>query len=505
MKTNSKYKFILLLFILILASCEDFLDVNFDPRNPQVAQGFAILPPVLSQMARGESFDVRYIGAYTQNWCTRLANNVWDLHGYAAGSDAAGEIWRSHYWSIGKNIDLIIDDATAKEQWDYVGAAYAIRAWSWQSTTDYHGEIILKQAWEPNRYVFDYDSQEEVYAEVVRVATLALDNLSKTGGGVLESSLGRGDLVYKGNREKWIKFVNGVLARNANHLSNKAAYSPDKVIGFVDKSFVSNADNFAIPHAGTNSSDGNFYGPTRNNLANFRPTKFIVSLLDGTVFNGVSDPRIGQMMTASPDGVFRGVTPGKVDSTNNTNDPRRIPTLWGGSPALAASAQPGKYIFTDKADHLIMTYWEMQFIKAEAAFKKGDKNLAFDAFKKGVGAHMDFCKVTAANRDAYVTSAALPQSAEALTLSQIMLQKYISMWITGTIESWVDMRRYHYDPAIYTGFTLPSPLASGNNNKPAYRVRPRYNSEYVWNLETLNKLGGADLDYHTKEMWFTKP
>ena len=118
---------------------------------------------------------------------------------------------------------------------------------------------------------------------------------------------------------------------------------------------------------------------------------------------------------------------------------------------------------------------------------------------------MDFCKVTASNKDAYLASAALPQSSEDLTLTQIMLQKYISMWITGTIESWVDMRRYHYDPAIYTGFTLPNPLAASNNNLPAYRVRPRYNSEYVWNLETLNKLGGADLDYHTKEMWFTKP
>ena len=70
------YNSVFILFILLLTSCEKYLDVNFDPRNPQVAQGFAILPPIFSQMARGESFDTRYVGAYTQNWCTRTANNI---------------------------------------------------------------------------------------------------------------------------------------------------------------------------------------------------------------------------------------------------------------------------------------------------------------------------------------------------------------------------------------------------------------------------------------------
>ena len=497
------YRSIILFFILVFSSCEKYLDVNFDPRNPQVAQGFAVLPPVLSQMARGESFDVRYIGAYIQNWCTRTANNVWDQHGYAAGSDAAGEIWRSHYWSIGKNIDLIINDATTKEQWDYVGVAQAIRAWSWQRTTDQHGEIILKQAWEPNRYVFDYDTQEEVYAEVDRLANLALENLNQTGNGVSEASLGRGDLVYKGKRDKWIKFTYAVLARNAHRITNKSTYNPAKVIEYVDKSFSSNADNFGVPHAGTSSTDGNFYGPTRNNLANFRPTKFIVNLLNGTVFKGVTDPRISLMLTASPDGKYYGVTPTKVDSTNNTNDPKRIPLLWGAGPAVAITSQPGKYIFKNNAEHLIINYSELQFMKAEAALIKGDKTVAFDAFKKGIIAHMDYCGVKAADRDAYLTSAAVSQSANDLTISEIMLQKYISQWILGAVETWVDMRRYHYDPAVYTGFALPEVLFSGNGGKPAYRMRPRYNSEYVWNLETLNKLGGADLNYHTKETWFS--
>ena len=95
-----------------------------------------------------------------------------------------------------------------------------------------------------------------------------------------------------------------------------------------------------------------------------------------------------------------------------------------------------------------------------------------------------------------------------------MKQKYIALWGHGVLETWVDMRRYHYtdiDPKtasqVYFGFTPPAPadLWSDNAGKLAYRVRPRYNSEYVWNIAELTKFGADKLDYHTKEMWFSQP
>jgi hypothetical protein len=76
------------------------------------------------------------------------------------------------------------------------------------------------------------------------------------------------------------------------------------------------------------------------------------------------------------------------------------------------------------------------------------------------------------------------------------------------------MRRYHYtdlDPVtgqqVYAGFTPPSgiDLFTNNSNKLVYRARPRYNSEYLYNIEALNGVGGLALDYHTKEQWFSLP
>ena len=63
-----KYKILLLSFALLgLGSCAQYLDVNADPSNPQIAEGYVLMPPMLAQMAGGEEFDSRYVGKYVQN------------------------------------------------------------------------------------------------------------------------------------------------------------------------------------------------------------------------------------------------------------------------------------------------------------------------------------------------------------------------------------------------------------------------------------------------------
>ena len=43
------------------------------------------------------------------------------------------------------------------------------------------------------------------------------------------------------------------------------------------------------------------------------------------------------------------------------------------------------------------------------------------------------------------------------------------------------------------------------NHKIVHRIRPRFNSEYVWNRPGLEAIGGLALDYHTKPLWITQP
>jgi len=75
----------------------------------------------------------------------------------------------------------------------------------------------------------------------------------------------------------------------------------------------------------------------------------------------------------------------------------------------------------------------------------------------------------------------------------------------------MDLRRYHYtdlDPVstvqVFRGFTAPTTLYADNVGKVVQRIRPRYNSEYVWNRDALDVIGGLATDYHTDTLWIVK-
>src|SRR6267142_172672 len=100
-----------------------------------------------------------------------------------------------------------------------------------------------------------------------------------------------------------------------------------------------------------------------------------------------------------------------------------------------------------------------------------------------------------------------------LTLSHIMLPKYLALYGWGVHETWTDMRRYHYidaDPVtgnqVYANFVVPSGINiyATNGGKPVYRCKPRYNSEYLYDVPELTRIGAENPDYNTYECWFSQ-
>lgn len=510
--------YIAILFVgmaLLLSSCEDYLDINQNPNNPTDVEAALLLAPIQNQYALGIQFDARYIGRYVQNWQNAaLVNDPWDLHGYVPASDAGGELWRNVYWRGGRNLLNLISDAQANQRWDYAGVGLVLQAWGWQMLTDIHGEIILDEAYDldPNKNIFNYNTQPEVYAKVQQLLTDAIQNLNRADGNVSSVQLARGDQIYKGDRIKWKRFAYGLLAINAHHLSNKkGTYNPDKVMQYVDSSLVSNADDAVMNFNGLSTADASFFGPIRQNMNSFVQSNYVLRLLDGTVTT-VKDPRLPIMLVPSLDGVYRGLNPGQGQSTAaSAPAASRTVNVWG----LPVNVNPpvgtlGRFLFTDKGPLPLMTYAQLQFIKAEAAFIKGDKATALAAYKKGIEAHMSasYVNVSSADRTAFLNNPlVVPTVAANLTLGQIMSQKYIAQWGWGFLEQWADLRRYNYGVGTdaFPTFALPNTFYGDNVGKPVQRLRPRYNSEYVWNIPALTKIGGFDLDFHTKPVWFTQP
>ncbi|HSF44880.1 MAG TPA: SusD/RagB family nutrient-binding outer membrane lipoprotein [Chitinophagaceae bacterium] len=536
-----KYKFLSasLILLLVISSCEKKIDEAFLNPNASVRVPIETLLPgiignfVGSSAAAGSAYgtanDGMQVGRYIQFWATNTSGNQFDQMGGATGaSDLMGSVWAMHYYGMGQNLNKMVEWGIEEKKWDYVGVGLAIRAWSWLTLTDMYGEVIVREAFNTSNLTFTYQDQPEVYDSVRAIAHRAIEYLSATGDNVSKENLDKGDhYFYAGDVNKWKKFANTVIALSYHRLTNKADYKADSVIKYGLLGINSVADDATAKFANTGiSGTANFYGPLRANVGTMRQTEYIAGLLNGTntQFAGVTDPRAAYIIRENSKGLYRGIKPNLGTSSLPAEDQPR--NFWGGSFGLTASTSDtgGRYIFRNAAPFPILTAAQTKFMLAEAYYRKNQKAQAKQAYVDGINASFDMLttayevnipaplKITAASRSAYLANAKVVPPDSEFSLSHIMLQKYIASYGYGTIETWIDMRRYHYNEdkengnPVYTDFTPPSGvnLFVNNNNRLVYRARPRYNSEYLYNVSELERIGAIALDYHTKEMWFSQ-
>ncbi|UKI43392.1 MAG: SusD/RagB family nutrient-binding outer membrane lipoprotein [Porphyromonadaceae bacterium] len=594
---------------LSTTSCDDFLDVNKNTDAPDYVEGYLYLAGI-QQAYYGIYYDLRALCPLTQmmgtSSYTNFANNY-----YTAASDAGGEAWRMVYWNQGMNLENMINQSEAAENWTLAGIGYAIKAYSWDFLTKVNGEAPMKQAFVPGLLSHEYDYQDAIYDQVRVWAKKAIECLEKEDKTNYGTRISQNDYIYGGDKAKWIKFAYAVIARNLASLTNKNDFKQkyyDEFIDACNKAFASNDDNALVKITGggadaAQSAYNNFWGPYRGNLSNvYWQHDFAVQTMTGTmpIYNeegnkithtiivkndkgedveqthprfpyelaekqiicdtleevGHFDPRpLLKLGTASGNDTT-GVKDPKLfrkyyfkgsGFTGATGPIGQAENFWGRTEAITdAKDGEGRWLYSNGAPYVLTTYAEVLFDLAEVQFKYGSKADAFETWKKAIAADMEFSakyiqkeslatvggkvyhqgdKVDQATFKAMAQEylngpfvAGLPMSE--FSLSHIMMQKYIALFPWGAPEVWVDLRKYHFDIAytgdvpsfgngwdktlinqkrdddatkVYKGFYLApanvqnrrSAYNEKNNGAPCYRLRPRYNSEYMWNLNNL--------------------
>jgi hypothetical protein len=561
MKNNLKYILISATAGLVLnVSCSKKLDEAYANPNAAVREPVeTVLPSVIgsfigSSAAAGSAYgiagDALLIGRYIQYWGTYTTtfspisftaanqSNYDAMGGTVGASDNLGSVWAAHYYGMGQNLNRIVEWGTEEEKWDFVGAALTVRAWSMFTATNEYNHIILQEAFNTSLQQFHYQDQPEIYDSVRVIAFKALAYLNRSDGNQGQKFAEADAYLNGGDKNRWKKFAYGILARSYAYIMQKNVAYADSAIKYADLSCASNADNITCKFAAIGTSgSSNYFGPFRGNVGSIRQSAFIANLMKGAnagAFTGVFDPRTPYLLKEDTNGTFNGITPWK--GSNGLPDTKDQPFNFWGNPYSSTGApltEQGRYIFRNNAEWPLMTASEMQFIKAEAALRKASNATALAAYVNAISLNFDMLttkyntsvplawQITPAQKAAYLADPAIvPATAAGLTLTRIMLQKYIALYAWGVQETWVDMRRYHYtniDPVtgaqVYVNFTPPAgtDLFQDNGGKFVYRARMRYNSEYLYDIPSLqeigavNAAGGFILDYHTKECWFSKP
>lgn len=138
-----------------------------------------------------------------------------------------------------------------------------------------------------------------------------------------------------------------------------------------------------------------------------------------------------------------------------------------------ASRESGSFYTRVSSPTYMGTYAEACFIKAEVLFNQGNKSEAFNAYKEGIKASIDFMNVKlqawcAEDKNLADCPSFAPMeqadinnflnngigTAADLTLGKILTQKRIALHFS--VEIWNDMRRYDFNPEIFLNWDIPT-------------------------------------------------
>lgn len=304
-----KFKYILLsgLLAMGMTSCEDYLDVNTDPDNPNSTSATADVR--LSWIEN--YFDYAWSSAAmrtSQIYGVLTQTGTASANGYMAKWDPLQSSATTSYqnWFIGAavNIDPMIETALASGANHYVGAGYIIKAMGFMLMEDLYGEIPVREAF-TGKYNPAYDEGKYIYEACLNWLDEGLTYLNMDNKNI---ELSAGDTWNNGSVDKWKKLAYGLKARWLLKLSKKADFSADAVLTALQSALQSNDDNISVKCYNVDGDMTNFtvgdpyqashvwncvgYGTTQ------RLTRWYINLLTNsfTGGSGVIDPRIDALV-----------------------------------------------------------------------------------------------------------------------------------------------------------------------------------------------------------------
>jgi Starch-binding associating with outer membrane len=449
---------------VVSTACQtDLTSLNTNPNSPTTAPAAALFT---NAVAAGVG---RWVGASqlsgTELFAQHLAQVQYVEEDRGHLRPETIDAWFTNAY-IGELEDLqkVIDAGKAASSPNTSGPATVMQQWVFQNMTDFWGDIPYSQALQGDGggpLKPKYDTQKDIYYAMLQKLTDASASM-KTG--TTDPALSAGDAIYKGDIGKWLKFSNSLRARMALRIIKadpaKAATELTAAFSAPGGVMTSNDDIAKLAWPG----DGVFDNPWSGTFSTRDDHRVSKTLLD--TLNALQDPRV--KIYAQP----TKADPTKYAGLQNGMDNATVTPFFNTTSRIGAIFYPGATVYgtfgtaAGKATpSYLMTYAEVEFIKAEAAERGlGGQTGAAAHYNAGVRASITQWGGTSAEADAYLARAGVAYVAGATGLNQIGLQKWISMFTQGN-EAWSEWRRSGNPASIKIG-----PKAYPELTEPARRM-----------------------------------
>ncbi|MCK9399698.1 MAG: SusD/RagB family nutrient-binding outer membrane lipoprotein [Bacteroidales bacterium] len=499
---------ILAAFLFIFDSCtKNFEDINTDPNNAGLdkAAPDMLLTNVI-EMTTDRVQEI-FLGEEMGNcWVQHEAKVQYtDEDRYIYRTSVVNATWSNFYAGPGMCVTTLYNTAVARQHDNYKGVALVLKVYITSVITDLHGPVPYFNAWTGALNTLPpYDSQESIYRDIIAKLDTANTLLTIDGDAIA------GDILFNNDITKWKKFANSLRLRLLLRMSGRdEAFATTEMSKIVNDPatypiFESNEDNAALQYLGSfpNNHPLNENRKTRDD---HRVSKTITDMM--WALSPKADWRIAIYADLDDNDTWEGMPNGLTSSqaaSYNGNGIKYTSKLGNYFTAMAAG--------TPMPPGMLMSYAELQFILAEAAFKNyisGDAETFYYAGIYGSYAQFGDALVAAVDNAGYLASPEWTSDSLAADfiandiygwdagngMQLIATQRWAATFDQG-LQAWFEWRR--------TGYPVLTPAAEGmNDGKIPVRV-PYPTDEAARNPSSLAEgvtlLGGPD-DLNTRVWW----
>lgn len=469
--------------LLTGTGCKKYLDVNKNLNDPTKVSVSLLLTGAERQIGYSINGLSSTLTVYTHQQTSRGGADGYGLKGSNVG-------WDGFYDAL-VDLDVIIDQAPAELRYTYAGMAKILKAYTYSQMVDVWGALPFSEFNKFKQGINQpkFDEDEVIYPQLITLIDAGIADINNP---TTNASLpGADDLIYGGNKSRWIKAANTIKLKLYTQLRRIQNVTPQVTALLAAPATLINATNegFFIPF-GTTSNDRNpGFGDYTASQRGQNPSPWLYEIMKGidhgptnpSVFMGIVDPRLpyyiyNQLpvtgapvpanMTEYRDGPFVSIYFGSR-GPNRDGAQQNSYSMFGIYPVGgryddgvggAASASSG----TGAAPQRLLTYADRLFLEAElinTGVVSGDAKAVLTAAMNASMAQVDYVITNfvkpsqtvpaLGTQTAYVNAilALYDAGNTAKKLEIIMTEKWLSN-IWSAIDQYTDYRRTGY-PVIF--------------------------------------------------------
>jgi len=486
MKTMKKIMTLILTAgLLLTGSCtKDFDQMNVNPNAATVVPATNVLLRAIissTDVMFGERLSVYYTGMYAGH---TAAIGTGD---YEYRVDINNSMWRSMYIAMTYYMDAM-RLAELEENTNIYAAALTLKAYTAQKATDMWGKIPYSEAFRLSEGIIypKYDEQRDVYVAIMDELKEAADMFNNGTG-----SLGVGDVIFKGNVDKWKRFCNSLRLRVAIRVSTVdqalAKTVIDEVLGnpTAYPLMTENAQNAYLWYTGV-APDQELWFERMGALSGNKTDQYRTNNVLVMALKNNNDPRLPVYVDKNRYGQYKGydLYYGQTkDTMNNGNNVSHIGDRFNNDP---------------KGFSPYMNCSEVYFLLAEIYERNLSSGNAQQAYEAGVRMSLAENGIADAAANAFLAETEVAWgSGSTDNLHKIRMQKWIALF-KQSIEAWSEARRT--DVPLMTGVSENYAL---QHNRPPFRMAYA-DEEKSLNTNFPFEVVEDDIFYGTQVWWDTR-